>query len=99
KPERGEPDAALPGRIRKQTRAEVPEQAVRLEVEIGDDEIGTAVAVVVPGVNTHTRPRLPVGGDGDAGLEGRLDEMQIARLPFHGFGAQGVAEEKVGDAV
>jgi hypothetical protein len=75
--------------VREQPVAEIPEQAVCLEVEIGDDEIGAAVSVVVARVDAHARPRLAVGRDGDAGAKRRLYETESVH----------VAEQKVWDAV
>ena len=52
-------DAASKRRIGEQTVAEIAEQVVRFELEIGDDEVQQPVAVVVAEVGAHAGPRLP----------------------------------------
>ena len=46
----------------EQAVAEVAEQAVHLEVEVGDDQVEPPVAVVVAGIGAHAGARLAVGG-------------------------------------
>ena len=57
--------------VGEQPAAEVPEQVVRLDLEVGDEEIEAAVAVVVAEIGAHAGPRPAVAGHRDAGRQRR----------------------------
>ena len=83
-------------RVREQAVAEVAIQAVRLEIEVGDDDVEPAVAVVVAGVDAHAGARLAVGRDRDAGAERALAKRSAPVLRNRKLGTLSLATNTSG---
>ena len=65
------------GDIGEGVLAEVPEQREGLILERHKNDIGQAVVVEIAGVHSHSRDKLAVFGEGDAGIERTLFELSV----------------------
>ena len=94
----GEPEAARARGVLEQSSAQIPKQTVSLEVEVGDHEILPKIAIVIAGIDTHARPGLAVGRNGDARRERGFDKTisfdtaNVQELTFTLSGALGESE-------
>src|SRR5690348_644309 len=72
------PQIRIVGNVGKSAVAVISVQGVRLIGEIGDQQIGQAVVVVVGEIHSHARIGAAVSVGGDAGSQADLLERSVA---------------------
>ena len=97
--QRGRPEAALHRGVGEDAAAVVAEQAVRLELVVGHDEIEPSVAVVVGELGAHAGARLAVARHRDARREADLGEAAAALVVEEEVRHRVVGHEHVGQPV